>query len=52
MVLEAPYANRDKLWDGIQVGMATKLERFYVAISGFTVNSTMLWDPKLRSHLV
>lgn len=51
MVLEGPVCKQNQVvgWHTSEDG--NKLRRFHVAMSGFAFNSTMLWDPKLRSHL-
>ncbi|KAF0894526.1 hypothetical protein E2562_039523 [Oryza meyeriana var. granulata] len=51
VVLQGPVCKQSQVvgWHTSEDG--NKLRRFHVAMSGFAFNSTMLWDPKLRSHL-
>ncbi|KAG0524836.1 hypothetical protein BDA96_06G002300 [Sorghum bicolor] len=51
VVLEGPVCKQNQVVGWHTSEHASKLRRFHVAMSGFAFNSTMLWDPKLRSHL-
>lgn len=51
MVLEGPVCKQNQVVGWHTSEHASKLRRFHVAMSGFAFNSTMLWDPRLRSHL-
>ncbi|WVZ83105.1 hypothetical protein U9M48_030283 [Paspalum notatum var. saurae] len=51
VVLEGPVCKQNQVVGWHTSDHANKLRRFHVAMSGFAFNSTMLWDPKLRSHL-
>ncbi|KAF8647612.1 hypothetical protein HU200_065244 [Digitaria exilis] len=51
VVLEGPVCKQNQVVGWHTSEDNSKLRRFHVAISGFAFNSTMLWDPKLRSHL-
>ncbi|KAL6650200.1 hypothetical protein ACP70R_009125 [Stipagrostis hirtigluma subsp. patula] len=50
-VLEGPVCEQVQVvgWHTSEDG--SKLRRFHLHMSGFAFNSTMLWDPRLRSHL-
>ncbi|XBI87874.1 hypothetical protein VPH35_025898 [Triticum aestivum] len=50
VVLEGPVCKQSQVVGWHTSGGANKLQRFHVAMSGFAFNSTMLWDPRLRSH--
>lgn len=50
VVLDGPVCKQNQVVGWHTSGEASKLQRFHVAMSGFAFNSTMLWDPKLRSH--
>jgi hypothetical protein len=52
VVLQGPVCKEGQVvgWHTSEDG-SCKLRRFHVAMSGFAFNSTMLWDPRLRSHL-
>ena len=50
VVLEGPVCKQNQVVGWHTSGGANKLQRFHVAMSGFAFNSTMLWDPRLRSH--
>ncbi|XP_044963974.1 probable glucuronosyltransferase Os04g0103100 [Hordeum vulgare subsp. vulgare] len=50
VVLEGPVCKQNQVVGWHTSGDANKLQRFHVAMSGFAFNSTMLWDPRLRSH--
>ncbi|KAK3145376.1 hypothetical protein QOZ80_4AG0328260 [Eleusine coracana subsp. coracana] len=51
VLLQGPLCKEGQVvgWHTSEDG--TKLRRFHIAMSGFAFNSTMLWDPRLRSHL-
>uniref|UniRef100_A0A0D9W1R1 Glycosyltransferases n=1 Tax=Leersia perrieri TaxID=77586 RepID=A0A0D9W1R1_9ORYZ len=51
VLLQGPVCKQGQVvgWHTTEDG--NKLQRFHLAMSGFAFNSTMLWDPKLRSHL-
>lgn len=51
VVLEGPVCKQNQVVGWHTSEHASKLRRFHVAMSGFAFNSTMLWDPRLRSHL-
>ncbi|TKW02882.1 hypothetical protein SEVIR_7G033600v4 [Setaria viridis] len=51
VVLEGPVCKQNQVVGWHTSEDSSKLRRFHVAMSGFAFNSTMLWDPKLRSHL-
>lgn len=51
VVLEGPVCKQNQVVGWHTSEHVSKLRRFHVAMSGFAFNSTMLWDPKLRSHL-
>jgi hypothetical protein len=51
VVLEGPVCKQNQVVGWHTSEDNSKLRRFHVAMSGFAFNSTMLWDPKLRSHL-
>lgn len=51
VVLEGPVCRQNQVVGWHTSEDVSKLRRFHVAMSGFAFNSTMLWDPKLRSHL-
>lgn len=50
VVLEGPVCKQSQVVGWHTSGDGNKLQRFHVAMSGFAFNSTMLWDPRLRSH--
>lgn len=51
VVLEGPVCKQNQVVGWHTSEGHSKLRRFHVAMSGFAFNSTMLWDPKLRSHV-
>lgn len=51
VMLEGPVCKQNQVVGWHTSEHVSKLRRFHVAMSGFAFNSTMLWDPKLRSHL-
>jgi len=51
VVLEGPVCKQNQVVGWHTSEDNSKLRRFHVAMSGFAFNSTMLWDPKLRSHV-
>ncbi|KAJ1269788.1 hypothetical protein BS78_06G004100 [Paspalum vaginatum] len=51
VVLEGPVCKQNQVVGWHTSEHASKPRRFHVAMSGFAFNSTMLWDPKLRSHV-
>uniref|UniRef100_A0A0E0GWZ7 Glycosyltransferases n=1 Tax=Oryza nivara TaxID=4536 RepID=A0A0E0GWZ7_ORYNI len=51
VVLQGPVCKQGQVVGWHTTHDGNKLRRFHLAMSGFAFNSTMLWDPKLRSHL-
>uniref|UniRef100_A0A0E0KM10 Glycosyltransferases n=1 Tax=Oryza punctata TaxID=4537 RepID=A0A0E0KM10_ORYPU len=51
VVLQGPVCKQGQVVGWHTTDDTNKLQRFHVSLSGFAFNSTMLWDPKLRSHL-
>ncbi|KAL6885545.1 hypothetical protein ACP4OV_010324 [Aristida adscensionis] len=51
LVLEGPVCKQGEVvgWHTSEDG--SRFRRFHLHMSGFAFNSTMLWDPSLRSHL-
>jgi hypothetical protein len=50
VLLQGPVCREGQVV-GWHTSEADKPRRFHVPMSGFAFNSTMLWDPRLRSHL-
>jgi len=50
-LLEGPVCDDSRVVGWHTNGRHSRSRRFHVNTSGFAFNSTMLWDPKLRSHV-